>query len=1039
MIDKLAGLPTQIRQLEKRLKEMDGSKVKPAVLKEITDTIQNLKNLLKEKMDKREQRKKDKEQKASEVAKESAIPAVTAPGAATAPTSTTTTSPTPDASIPTATNTPDDKKPSCALCGGMMFNDFDAYQQHMSYTHAGNTAPSSPTQKLEPTNVTSDAITDKVEKDPKIAPGIIVPDSVKKHDEVVERVEKDPKIAPAIISEKEPTKQFKLDDKVKPVRGSESTGKVMRWDGKPSDLVYVAWDSGPLADRDGFGGYYPHDLELFQEEPVEVAADGKGEPPHNAGPEHICPDCKDWHEKHADLRSNFDALLNDLKEERKIHYEQGNNSWVARLDQKITDLENSITEKFPSTKQACPTCGSMKEGGAENAKDLTIMDHTPPRANSGPDAGGKDSHDEFQDEWAMPAGIELESKLPKPQQKELNSLIQKAVYGYQINIMDMSKVYQAGEAAFISGQDVTAAVHAFLDSMVATGKAMKTAALKRYYALYVDGKLAIRTLTRVKAEKIMRARFPQKFAEKKYEIKEEVYPEEQKVDVTSSAEAFVTEPTKISVFKREFLATPVNGHKVFGGYDISQDGKKLFKINAKNSQPMTKGQLEFCAQIELTRGLKQAKLVEKIAFLDAGTKVYVIATDKAGKRTKFASLDHGVRGWVSSSKIRVLALESQTVQHNGHPDKVLGQTTTQTLLDCAEGGPMWVSSPELMDANRPPATPESLNDIEGLQTALPATIPNQRGYLDNPPVDKAAAGCDQCSASMINGVFCHETGCPNARKEREQENMEMESSLNKRATVVHHKDGWHVLSEKGKNLGGPYKSKGEAVKRLRQVEYFKHQGSMKAFCKKEAEVMVDPYQSLTDHITDMRSRMTQVQDKIQSNPVPKTAGENEVDNSSIELPKLFEDLAQGIDLLETKFKAEGEDEAVHENLEQLENLLWEVEMKAGITPKLPEHEKEEPKHKEVVEEVKEKTEKEADQVTDETITTNDPNAVINSFTPDPNAPPTFQNVQPTDQDNLEVPAVKPSSPPAPGQVWVYNPDVKAYVSMPDPANPGKTI
>lgn len=24
--------------------------------------------------------------------------------------------------------------------------------------------------------------------------------------------------------------------------------------------------------------------------------------------------------------------------------------------------------------------------------------------------------------------------------------------------------------------------------------------------------------------------------------------------------------------------------------------------------------------------------------------------------------------------------------------------------------------------------------------------------------------CDQCDAAMINGVFCHETGCPNARK-----------------------------------------------------------------------------------------------------------------------------------------------------------------------------------------------------------------------------------------------------------------------------------
>jgi hypothetical protein len=36
------------------------------------------------------------------------------------------------------------------------------------------------------------------------------------------------------------------------------------------------------------------------------------------------------------------------------------------------------------------------------------------------------------------------------------------------------------------------------------------------------------------------------------------------------------------------------------------------------------------------------------------------------------------------------------------------------------------------------------------------------------------------------------------------------------------KNGYKVMSEKGKNLGGPYKSKAAAQKRLRQVEFFKH-------------------------------------------------------------------------------------------------------------------------------------------------------------------------------------------------------------------------
>jgi len=41
------------------------------------------------------------------------------------------------------------------------------------------------------------------------------------------------------------------------------------------------------------------------------------------------------------------------------------------------------------------------------------------------------------------------------------------------------------------------------------------------------------------------------------------------------------------------------------------------------------------------------------------------------------------------------------------------------------------------------------------------------------------------------------------------------------------KDGYHVVSEKGKNLGGPYKTREAAQKRLQQVEYFKHKDKRK--------------------------------------------------------------------------------------------------------------------------------------------------------------------------------------------------------------------
>jgi hypothetical protein len=42
--------------------------------------------------------------------------------------------------------------------------------------------------------------------------------------------------------------------------------------------------------------------------------------------------------------------------------------------------------------------------------------------------------------------------------------------------------------------------------------------------------------------------------------------------------------------------------------------------------------------------------------------------------------------------------------------------------------------------------------------------------------------------------------------------------------IVKKEDGYYVLSEKTKrSLGGPYKTEEEARKRLRQVEFFKHQ------------------------------------------------------------------------------------------------------------------------------------------------------------------------------------------------------------------------
>lgn len=41
--------------------------------------------------------------------------------------------------------------------------------------------------------------------------------------------------------------------------------------------------------------------------------------------------------------------------------------------------------------------------------------------------------------------------------------------------------------------------------------------------------------------------------------------------------------------------------------------------------------------------------------------------------------------------------------------------------------------------------------------------------------------------------------------------------------IVQKKDGYHLMSSDGsKHLGGPYSSREEAIRREKQVQYFKH-------------------------------------------------------------------------------------------------------------------------------------------------------------------------------------------------------------------------
>ena len=48
-----------------------------------------------------------------------------------------------------------------------------------------------------------------------------------------------------------------------------------------------------------------------------------------------------------------------------------------------------------------------------------------------------------------------------------------------------------------------------------------------------------------------------------------------------------------------------------------------------------------------------------------------------------------------------------------------------------------------------------------------------RNYYNNgDEISLTANGCDGCNPAMIQGVFCHETGCPDAWKDSPRDCME---------------------------------------------------------------------------------------------------------------------------------------------------------------------------------------------------------------------------------------------------------------------------
>ena len=717
--------------------------------------------------------------------------------------------------------------PKCAICG-VSFKSQPEYQQHKEDAHGHRDySPMDPAQKKE----------------------------------VVKNVEH--KLGPAIISEQEPEAaliKFSLDDVVKPIRGSESTGKVMRWDGKPSDLVYVAWDSGPLADRDGFGGYYPNDLEHLVEEPIEEKIAEGNPPPSDTSilPKEencpcyddmsvYCPKCKT--RKTSDLKSNYEEALKDLKEEREAHYQQSNNSWVAKLDDKIKKLEQSIAEKFGNEKTAvsepmfqCENChapmgpttpshlehdddgqdiwhcnektaagqvtlkqygevkktfatynealmwlhrntdyswdyaqkhqgwtieeGNEKVAGAQNATELTIMDHTPARANTSADEIGKDTHDEMQDEWAEPSrdiesargvpGSLFDSKTAPhvieqlksflnapyvnaqlatlggpgkeaimltisadPKEKWVNGILQNSRYGnFYINNDGEVEQFSGAFAGWKqpnrafrksnvkSVQQLVDVLNAFLVKVNTPATAVPVAPKAASLNEQAESDKHKLERLQLKLKRLNPIKDQQEYRNLLTEI-----------DKLASLKIA---SIPVTVFNKQWSATPVTKEGKLG-YDISDEsGKKVLHLSPLNGKEMKAEHLKWAAEREITKNYKKASLKEDVAFMKKGSKVWVISDD--GKKAKIANLEAGVRAYVQSSKIQLEALESQAVQFNGQSCKVLGQTATETLIDSPTEGPVWVSSSELLSTNQPVSTPEAYpiedRDIESSKVFL---------------------------------------------------------------------------------------------------------------------------------------------------------------------------------------------------------------------------------------------------------------------------------------------------------------------------------
>ena len=142
--------------------------------------------------------------------------------------------------------------------------------------------------------------------------------------------------------------------------------------------------------------------------------------------------------------------------------------------------------------------------------------------------------------------------------------------------------------------------------------------------------------------------------------------------------------------------------------------------------------------------------------------------------------------------------------------------------------------PNSIEYSISPVAKKALYNVEGITGLAEGVLQNSmdlmwEGNYEQDPRDFAnSEKLRQISNDLFDIAIAH-------LQEEKGELMEMLDKLRKdylepsiKSTISkkleHKKDGWHVYSENGKkHLGGPYDTKKEAEKRLREVEYFKEE------------------------------------------------------------------------------------------------------------------------------------------------------------------------------------------------------------------------